>query len=888
MTPLRPRFLRRASDDGLTDEIRAHLAEHVDDLVESGLSEEDARYQAAREFGNVTRHVEDSREVWTTAVGRAAWDVADDIRFALRRVSARPVATLASVITLACSIGAAAATWSLVSSVVLHPLPIRSPETLKVIAGSGVNAPSGIEPHTIYTTYPLVRSAAVFQSLAAGGSWTELVEVNAERDRRRIFFASYDYFDTLGVHLQLGRDFTRDDDRRGAPVVAVLSDRLWSSAFARSPAVLGQAVIINGQRAQIVGVAPRWFRGLTLTEAPDLYMPMQAVEMAATSLMNPFADGNAHYSPTAWVSIVGRLPPGVTEAQAVARLNAATRSTARAPIFALADVVDTAIPAASRTDIRRFTRLLGGAVGLLLLVGCCSVGMLLLVRTEARRDEFAMCLALGATRARLARGVALEGALLACAGALLALPVCAWLLAGVRVFELPGRISVDLLDLHLDARVLAAVIAAAVVATGLIAVIAGALGFSADVARALRARSGATPRVTRRRTRAALVVAEAAVAMVLVSGAGLFARSLIEALRLNPGYDTSRLATGEIDLRPHGYDAARSDDFFRQLETMLLTRPSVRSAALTAPEGGMGPGGTLRFDDVPRRVPSMTEFVGVDEHYFATVGLPLVHGRDFANSDKAGAPRVAIVSASLGRLVAGSGDPTGHHVTEYFRMPGQPAGIIEIVGVVPDVITSVTVAQPLVLYRPIAQSPQQSGTSRTVVLHASTSADATIRDLFDVVRHIDPAVKPAAVMTMDERLLRQMAPQRFGMLVLMALGVVAALLTVLGTSVLAESMAQVRKREMGIRASLGATGRQLGGLVLGETARFVGGGVALGLVLSWLAAGTIRGFLFHVEPLDPTTLGLVAVAILALALAVSLRPALAAMRVDIATTLREE
>jgi putative ABC transport system permease protein len=727
----------------------------------------------------------------------------------------------------------------------------------------------------------------VFQSLAAGGSWTELVEVNGERDRRRIFFASYDYFDTLGVHVQLGRDFTTDDDRRGAPVVTVLSDRLWSTAFARSPAVLGQAVIVNGQRAQIIGVAPRGFRGLTLTEAPDLYMPMHAVQVAATSLMNPFAEEGMNYSPTAWVSIVGRLPSGVTEAQAVERLNAATRSNARAPKFALAGVVDVAIPAASRTDIRRFTRLLGGAVGLLLLVGCCSVGMLLLVRTEARRDEFAMCLALGATRGRLARGVAFEGALLACTGALLALPVSTWLLAGVRAFELPGRISVDLLDLHFDGHVLAATMVAAVVATGLIAVIAGALGFSSDVAGALRARSGATPRVTRRRTRAALVVAEVAVAMVLVSGAGLFARSLIEALRLNPGYDTSHLATGGIDLRPHGYDAARSDDFFRQLQTMLLARPSVRSAALTAPEGGMGPGGTLRFDDVPRKVPSMIEFVGVDEHYFATMGLPLVHGRDFGGSDKAGAPRVAIVSASLGRFVAGSGDPTGHRVTEYFRVPGQPAGTIEIVGVVPDVITSLTVAQPLVLYRPIAQSPQ-AGTSRTVIVHASSSADAAIRDLLDVVRQIDPAVKPAAVMTMDERLLRQMAPQRFGMLVLMALGVVAALLTVLGTSVLAESMAQVRKREMGIRAALGATGRQLGSLVLRETARFVGGGVAIGLVLSWFAAGTIRGFLFRVEPLDPATLGVVAVAILALALAVSLRPALAAMRVDIATTLRDE
>jgi cell division protein FtsX len=297
--------------------------------------------------------------------------------------------------------------------------------------------------------------------------------------------------------------------------------------------------------------------------------------------------------------------------------------------------------------MRRFITLLAAAVGLLLLVGALSVGMLLLVRTEARRDEFAMCLAMGASRTRLACGVSLEGLLLALSGAVLALPISAWMHSSVSAFNLPGNVSLDLLDQSLDVRVVAAAAVAGLAAAVVIAIVAGAFSFSARVADALRAR-GSTPRLVRRRTRSILVIVQTAVAVVLVAGAGLLARSLVEALRLNPGYDTTQLITTHVDPAPSGYDRVRAGTLFEELRTRLLQRPSVRNVAFVRFGSGMGAGGNLRIDGTPRAVPSMTEFRVVDERYFATLGLRVRHGRDFGKTSQARRSSASLASRSGG------------------------------------------------------------------------------------------------------------------------------------------------------------------------------------------------------------------------------------------------
>ena len=810
----------------------------------------------------------------------------DDLRFAIRRLIKRPASTIASIVTLAAAIGAAAATWSLLSATLLRPLPVASPGELFVVGFSypdrdGGRATAPRWSHT-YMFYPVVRGSGAFEALAIGGEQGLMVATTGYPESRSVFFASHDYFDTLGVRISLGREFSEAEDTRDGPLVAVLSDRLWRSSFNADPAVLGREIRVEGRAAVIVGVAPRGFRGLDLTKAPDLYLPLHTAGQIVSE-RNPFAEpiGNPPRmsSPSTWLTFVGRRPAGSSQERAADQLRAQMPALAAkgvAPAFS--DITTAAVPVFTRAAMVQFTRLLGITVGLLLLIGCLSVGMLVLLGTEARRDELAMCLALGASRLRLARGIVLEGALLSIAGALLAPLVALLLFGGLRQFQLPGRLEIDLLELSIDGQVLLAATASAVAATLFIALVAVAFGFTGSLADVLRSRAGATPRLARRRTRVVLVGAQVAIAFVLLAGAGLFARSLSAALQLNPGFDTSRLVTGTVNLARHGYTPPQATTFFGELRAALERHPHVESVAFDVWDGAMSAGGTVVVDDVPGKFPSMVNYTYVDERYFSTIGQPIIRGRDLTSGDVAAAPRVTIVSESFGRLLARDGSALGKRIKE----SGED---VEVVGIVPDVITSVNALEPLVMYMPLEQlRPQRS---RRLMVRVNSDPAGVIQEAMRIVKQIDPAVTSPTLSTIDDQLTRQLGPQQFGAAVMGALGVIAAILTLLGTYVLAESMTVIRRREMGIRAALGATRRQLGSSVLRESAILVGVGLAVGLGVAWLGASTIRAFLFQIQPLDVATLATVAAMILVLALTVSLRPAINATRVDLAKLLKD-
>jgi predicted permease len=491
-------------------------------------------------------------------------------------------------------------------------------------------------------------------------------------------------------------------------------------------------------------------------------------------------------------------------------------------------------------------------------------------------------MALGASRGRLARGIAIEGALLAIASSILALPIAWWLFGLIQVFQLPGNVSVELLELSLDMRVLAACIVGATAAVLLIAMVVGAFGFRADVAGALRARSGATPSGRRRATRAALVAAQVAVAVTLVAGAGLLTRSLVAALRLNPGLDMSRIVIGTIPLSEYGYTTPRASEFYETLKTRLAASPAVEAVALSRWEGGMSPSGKLQVDGVAQQFPTLVSYIRVDPQFFPTLGIRLVEGRHFGGDDRDMSPPVAIVSESLAKLVGGGASPLGLRLGG-FSVEAKP---LTIVGVATDVITNVTVMEPLIIYLPVAQGAPSM--IREMHVRARGNTAVAKAQIVAAVKQIDPQITMTTLRTLEQRIAEQMAPQRLGATVMGALGVIAVLLTLLGTYVLAESMASSRMREMGIRAALGATRRQLGSIVLAETLRLAGIGVLLGLGLAWMSTSTIRSFLFQVEPFDPTTIGAVSAVILVLALAVSLRAALRVAHVELASVLRNE
>lgn len=324
--------------------------------------------------------------------------------------------------------------------------------------------------------------------------------------------------------------------------------------------------------------------------------------------------------------------------------------------------------------------------------------------------------------------------------------------------------------------------------------------------------------------------------------------------------------------------------FFDDLLGRLSGNPAIASIALSSEQGGMTSSGSLTIDGLRRQFPSMVAFTAVDDRYFGTIGIKLIEGRGFTVDDRETSPRITIVSESFGRMMAEGGSPIGQRITSPRNRVGPP-DVIEVVGVVPDIVTNVTVAEPLVMYFPLSQQP--GGTFRTVTMLAAPDAGSARREAMAALRQIDGAVSAGPMFTMAERMGRQMSAQRFGALVLGALGIIALLLTVLGTYVAAESMAALRIREMGIRTALGARGGQLAAMVLAETGRLVGLGLIAGLALAWMGANTIRAFLFRVAPLDPIALGGAAALILTLALVVSVRPALRAARVDLGRVLKE-
>ena len=813
----------------------------------------------------------------------------DELRLALRRLLKRPASTLASIVTLACAIGAAAVTWSALSAVLINPLPIKDPGSLYIVA---TQYPGRMTPLVStgvnYPKFQQIRDSGIFsETVAQWGSHLLLVSVGDLPTRTDVGFVTHDFFDVVGVPAVLGREFIADDDRRGAAPAAVITDRYWRRTFNADPSVVGRTITISGKPVPIVGVLPRGFRGMTLTEKPDLYLAFHTLSEMGSPFTNYFAEAGHPSSPTSGTGVIGRLSPGTSPVDAAARIRAMDppARSGRAATTLLIPANVAAIPAAVRPGMDRFSRLLAATVGLLLFIGCTTVGMLLLIRTEARREEFAMCMALGASRGRLARGIALEGALLAAAGSLLALPVAWWLFNLIQVFQLPGNISIELLELSLDVRVVAACIAAALSAVLLITLVAGVFGFRADVADALRARSGAAP-MQRRGTRAALVATQVAVAVTLVAGAGLFARSLISALRLNAATDMSRLVITTVPLGQYGYTTQRAAEFFDTLDARLTANPALASVAFSMSDGGMSSGGHIIIDGMTRQFPSIVWNTLVDDRYFATMGLRLLEGRAFTPQDRDGTPPVAIVSESYARMIGEGESVLGRRITATSNLPGRPRAVMEIVGVVADVVTNVTVLEPLAMYRPLAQAPARA--ARDLMVRASGDHDAARTAIMSTVRELDRQVMPTPPRSLEERIAEQMAPQQLGATVLGALGAIAVLLTLLGTYVLAESMASARMREMGIRAALGATRRQLGSIVLTDTAKLAGIGILAGLGLAWLGTSTIRSFLFQVEPFDPTTLGSVSALILVLALAVSLRAALRVARVDLAQVLRNE
>lgn len=811
-------------------------------------------------------------------------------RLALRRLRRQPGTSLGAVVTLATAFAAALSTWILIDAVLLTPVPAASePDRLLVVRErypSRDGSPGRLGTHMLFSRLTRLRDSGVFTAVAAIGHNPALVGDLARPVAEDVAFVTANFFATLGVRLTRGRAILPEDDREGAPLVAVLTHQYWRAQFGGDPNALGKTLRVGNGVATIVGIAQSHFRGVNLGDAPVLFVPVHTAYDVLGRDVDYLDRGLPRTSPVSFFTMVGRLPADQTHEHASAAL-AALASDPRGGTFEAMPLAIAALPEAARPNMERFTTLLAGTVGLLLLIGILSVGLLVLIRSESRREELAMCRALGASKARLTRGVLAESAWLSIGGVLLAIPLTIGLLAAARTYDLPGRISVDWLSITVDSRGVLLAAGIVFVATSLIALMAAGVGLGGQLADVLRARSGATARLSRRRTRQALLVTQIAVAMVLLVGTGLFARSVAAALRLNATFSPTNVVTTSLSVLGFGYGPAEAAQFFRQVRDELALHPAFQSVSLRASAGGMGGGGSVTFNGERREVPSFLGYVHVDEHYFSTIGLPILAGRNFAPTDTESSELVGIVSESLGRFIARGANPVGMTITESWRRMDRPGpDVVRIIGVVPDLVINVNVLEPLALYYTARQKPPSHG--QTVHVRSRLSAGAVAAEVRNIVDRIDPRVVPSAPATLQDLLTRQMAPQQFGAAVLGALATVALILTLLGTYVMAEMMTKARERELGIRAALGATARHLGGLIVTESVVLVGFGLVGGLALTWLAASTVEALLYQTEPFDLPAIGGATLAILVLALLMAARPVLRAARVDnIAALLRE-
>jgi predicted permease len=809
-----------------------------------------------------------------------------DVHYGLRLLLRAPGFALAAVLTLALGIGANTAIFSIVGPMLFEPLPFPHPERLVEVAhtnrGAFQNGLTGTEALYLLAHQHALGAAAVVDSFAASNlsGAGQPLRVGTAR-------VTHGYFSVWGVAPVLGRDFTAADDAPGAPATAILSDGLWRSQFGADPAVLGGTVRINDAVYTVIGVMPASFVSLTQnqldpTTPTQIWTDMQPTE-AALEPLGPNLD------------FLGRLAPGVSLAQANADLAASLAGFHQMhPQIAAhmgwgAQSLHDAIAGGSRAPLL----LLLGAVGLVLLIACANLANLLLARATGRTRELAIRAALGANPARLIRQLMTESLVLAGLGAALG-----WLLALATVPLLtrltPAAYALPLTG-GLNSTVLLFTAGAAVLA-GILFGLAPALHAArASLQASLKDSLGNAAGPAAGRARSALIVAEVALAYLLLAGAGLLAASLLQLHRVNPGFQLQGVWSVQTSLT--GPRAARNDAttrFNEQVLERLRRTPGVTAAASIT---GVP---LTRAMNYPISLPGHSadqdlfsvEWRAISSDFFRTLSIPLLRGRDFATSDTATAPAVAIVNAAFARRYWPG--TTGLGQTLNLTDPdGATRHTLSIVGVVGDVrVNGVDEAPPLTLYVPQAQA---SDAINALVNHwfgmgyvirgDNPQLGAAVRAAF---RSVDPNQPLYNLRSLQQIEGASLGSYDFMGLLLTIFAGLALVLAAIGIyGVLAYAVAQQR-REIGIRMALGAGRAAVLWQFVAYGLQRAGLGLVLGLMGAFWLMHLLGGFLYGVSPADPTVLAAVAGALFLLALAACLRPAWAATRVDPLRALRQD
>ncbi len=904
-------WLRRGRLDAeLRDELAQHVAWKTQTLIDEGMPEDEARRRAALAVGNVTRLKEDARDMW----GFPAIDsVAQDLQYGARLLRRSPAFTMVAVLSLAIGIGASSAVFSLADTILLRKLPVKDPDALvalrwasgPVMPFSSLNGNSNQGSEGISSTsfslvaYQSMRRAA--QSSVDIFGFADLYQVNVSAgDHSEMATAhavSDNYFSVLGVAPAAGRVLGAADDRGDAQPAAMISDSFWLRRFNRSPDAIGQSIIVNGLAFTIAGVTPPEFRGTgQVLEAPDLYVPLAMRGRIVREL--PPDD------PTFWwVLMMGRLHTGVAPGHVQGTLDAVLKQTVAAtrPEFASKDLPRVQVlsgsqgQSESRDNMREPLRVMAIVVTIVMLVACANVANLLLARGRARVRELSVRVAIGAPRSRVVRQLFTEGLLLAIFGGALGVLAAQWIAAALMpaLSERPLAEAGVVLDIRL-------VLFAAVLAGGCAILFALAPALRATdvslVAGLQEAGRSSTSGRHRGGLAAGLVVAQIALSMVLVATAALLVRSVLNLQHVDVGFNPRQVLLFQLDPTLNGYDETRVRTTYARLLEQFRGTPGVKDATLTSHmliSSAASIGIASRPDEtVPERGTEVaSSFMEthqawrllVDPRFFATMEIPIVRGRAFADADIGGTQPIAVINQMLARRLFGTEDAIGRQFKIGLR---KNAPLHEVIGVSADArYASVRQPVPPTMYLVQQRQPPVGATFEIRTAGDPVAFGATARE---IVRQVDSTLPLFRMRSQDEQIAASLDRERLFARLSALLGIVTLVLSAIGLYALLAYAVTRRTPEIGVRMALGADRAAVGWMILRQSLVLAWIGLAIGIAAAVAGTKAIESLLYDLPSGDPATLAGAALIMLAVSALAGYLPARRASRVDPLVALRTE
>ena len=805
-----------------------------------------------------------------------------NLRYAARMLLRSPGFALVAIVTLALGIGANTAIFSVANALLLRPLPYVHPERLVLVYAQKPDAPGQVLPFSFPRATFLNEKSRAFSGIAAFTNESFNLTGLGDPEQLTAARVSWNFFEVLGVRAAFGRTFLPEEDRPGAKAVCLISHALWTRTFGARANIAGQNITLDATPYTVIGVLPRGFEFAPLGRGVDLWAP----RVFDLNITTPAQIRGG----VSFLSAVARLAPGVSAAQAEAEMDVLDRQYKREnPRMPDADPAQTIrardLQTQTVSNVRPAVLILCGAVGLLLLIACANVAGLVLSRALGRRKEIAIRAALGARRWSLVRQLLTESVLLAAAGGALGIALSAWATHALAVLSQENLPRFD--EIGIDWRVIAFTGGLSLL-TGVLFGLLPALHLSRqDLNPVLRSEGrGSAGGRRRNRARAALVVAQVALSMVLLVGAGLLVRSFVRLRGVSAGFDAHNVLTMNIALPPARYPkGSQMAAFYDQVVKQVSALPGVRSAAVCSAL----PVRPVRFSpvlvegqpEVPLAARPILAIQMVSPAYFRTLRIPWRQGREFTGADQADAPLVAVVNETLVRRYWPHENPIGKHLL-LGRMI-QPAGVVGVAGDVNNLSLAVAPAAEVYL-----AFPQRPWASMNLILRTAGDPHKWAAAVRAAVAVVDREQPVTAVSTMEEVLDTSTAQQRFSVFLLGIFSMTALLLAAVGLyGAIAYSVAE-RTQEMGVRIALGAAPRDILRMIVGQGLALAVTGLAAGTLAALALTRLMSPLLFQVSASDPASFAASAVLFAAIAALASYLPARRAIRVDPAEALRYE